>query len=427
MQNDPNSHGLWEATAPALPPCPALIGAAEADVAIVGAGYAGLSAALTLAEAGVSVCVLEAVEPGFGGAGRNAGLVNAGLWVMPETVVAGLGPVFGNRVLDLLGAAPAEVWARVRKHTIPCEANPVGTLHCANDAKGLAELAERERQWTARGAPVRLLSPGETETMIGSRTYRGALLDLRAGTIQPLAYARGLARAALAAGARIHGQSPVGAIARQGEAWQLTTPLGSVRANWVIMAGDAYSHGPFAELRLRQVHLPYFNLATRPLTPSERGAILPEGQGAWDTRDILSSFRLDAAGHLVFGSVGALKGIGAAVHEAWARRALARIFPGLAGVEFQSHWYGQIGMTENNLPGFHQLDRNIVAISGFNGRGIGPGTVFGRCLAEHVMGARPAAEMPLPMVAAKDRPLRGLRESYYEHGATIAHLVGDRF
>ncbi len=426
MQNDPQSHGLWEMTAPPLPPCPPLVGAAQAEVAIVGAGYTGMSAALTLAEAGVSVRLIEAVEPGYGGAGRNVGLVNAGMWVMPEAVIEGLGPLYGNRVLDLLGNAPAEVWARVSKHAIPCEANPVGTLHCANDAKGLAELAERERQWLARGAPVQLLSRQQTAERVGSTAYHGALLDLRAGTIQPLAYARGLAKAALAAGAHIHGQSPVTGIEPGANGWRVTTPQGHVTAPWVIMAGDAYAHGPFAELRGRQVHLPYFNFATRPLTAAQRGAILPGGQGAWDTKEILSSYRFDALGRLIFGSVGALKGAGATVHEGWSRRALARLFPSLKSVEFEAHWFGQIGMTENNLPGFHQLDRNIVAISGYNGRGIGPGTVFGRCLAEHVMGQRPADDMPLPAINPHERSLRALREAYYEQGATIAHLVGDR-
>ncbi len=426
MQNDPKSHGLWETTAPTLPPCPPLTGEVVADVAIVGAGYTGLSAALTLAEAGVSVRVIEAVEPGFGGAGRNVGLVNAGMWVMPEAVVQGLGPTFGNRVLDLLSNAPVEVFARVAKHAIPCEANPVGTLHCANDAKGLTELVERARQWQDRAAPVRLLTRDETAQMVGSTAYHGALLDLRAGTIQPLAYARGLALAAQTAGAQIHGQSPVTTITRTSPQWRVATASGSVTAQWVIMAGDAYAHGPFAELRGRQVHLPYFNIATEPLTTAQRAAILPQGQGVWDTREILSSYRFDAAGRLIFGSVGALRGAGASVHRAWSRRALARLFPSLKGVGFDAEWFGQIGMTQNNLPGFHQLDRNIIAISGYNGRGIGPGTVFGRCLAEHVLGTRPVDDMPLPLIPAENRALRAVHEAYYEHGATLAHLVGDR-
>ena len=352
MLNDPKSHGLWEQTAPALPPCPPLQGESRADVVIVGAGYTGLSAALCLAEMGRLAVVLEAVEPGFGGAGRNVGLVNAGMWVMPEAVIAGLGDTYGNRVLQLLGDAPAQVWARVQKHAIACEANPVGTLHAANDARGLDELRERERQWRARGAPVSLLERDAASEMIGTRAYHGALLDLRAGTIQPLAYARGLAAAALAAGAVIHGQSPVTTIERRGDLWRVATPAGAVLAPWVIMAGDAYSHGPFAGLRGRQVHLPYFNFATTPLTAEQRAAILPQGQGLWDTKEILSSYRFDSLGRLIFGSVGALKGAGGTIHEAWVRRSMTRLFPSLKAVEFEAAWFGQIGMTKTTCPDF---------------------------------------------------------------------------
>ena len=148
---------------------------------------------------GASVVVLEGAEIGFGGSGRNVGLVNAGMWVMPEAMPQALGSVYGPRLLDFLGAAPAEVFALVKRHGIDCEAVPNGTLHCAVGATGLAEITERARQWAARGAPVELLDASETARRLGGGRYAGSLLDRRAGTIQPLAYVRGLARAALAA------------------------------------------------------------------------------------------------------------------------------------------------------------------------------------------------------------------------------------
>ena len=115
MLNDPRSHGLWEKTAPAAPVTPPLSGPVEADVVIVGGGYTGISAALHLAEAGTKVVLLEATEIGFGGAGRNVGLINGGMWVMPSEIPGVLGPVYGERVLDLLGNAPLLVRALIEK------------------------------------------------------------------------------------------------------------------------------------------------------------------------------------------------------------------------------------------------------------------------------------------------------------------------
>src|SRR5215212_385970 len=103
MKNDARSHGLWERSAPPAPPISRLSDDLEADVAVIGAGFTGLSAALHLAQAGASVAVLEGVEIGFGGSGRNVGLVNAGMWVMPDDLPGELGEVYGNRLLHLLG------------------------------------------------------------------------------------------------------------------------------------------------------------------------------------------------------------------------------------------------------------------------------------------------------------------------------------
>ncbi len=427
MKGDPRSHGLWEQSAPPPPATPPLDHDTAVDVAVVGAGFTGLSAALHLAQGGARVAVLEAAEIGFGASGRNVGLVNAGMWVMPDALPGVLGPVHGARLLDLLGEAPAVVFDLVERHQIQCEPERRGTLHCAVGSTGLAELTERARQWRARGAPVHLLDAGETARMTGTTAYAGALLDLRAGTIQPLAYARGLAAAAIASGARIHTASPVTAVVDDGSAWRLDTPRGSVRAGSVAVCTDAYTSGVWPAVRAEQVHLPYFNLATAPLPADLQRAILPERQGAWDTREILSSFRLDRQGRLVFGSVGALRGTGRAIHRAWGRRALAKLFPQLRGIDFEHEWYGQIGMTQDHLPRFHRLGRNVICVCGYNGRGIAPGTVLGRCLAQRLLGAIGDDDLPLPVTDPAAVPARAAREAYYEVGAQVAHFAGARF
>ena len=427
MQNDPRSHGLWEQTAPKPPDTLPLAGAVSADVVVVGGGFTGISAALHLAEAGSKVIVLEAAEIGFGGSGRNVGLVNAGMWVMPSDVPAALGADYGERLLSLLGNGPASVWAIIDKHRIECEAVRNGTLHCAVGASGLAELQERARQWSARGAPVSLLDASETARRIGTTAYAGALHDKRAGTIQPLAYVRGLARAAIAAGATIHTQSPVTAAGEANGRWAVHTAKGQVTADWVIVATDAYTKLPWSGIREQQVLLPYFNFATRPLSDNLRQSILPGREGCWDTKEILSSFRFDARGRLVFGSVGALKGSAASVHRAWAIRSLHNIFPQIGDVVFECEWYGMIGMTANNLPRFHRLARNVVGFCGYNGRGIAPGTVFGRVLAGHVLGQIPERDLPLPVTDPQAVRLRSLKETYYAAGAQIAHFATERF
>lgn len=137
---------LWAATAPQPPKTLPLEGAGTADIAIVGAGYTGLSAALHLALQGVSVVVLEAMEIGHGGSGRNKGLVNAGMWVLPDDLPATLGAPHGERLLNLLADAPSLVYELVDRRGMNCEAVRKGTLHLAADATGLKQLQTRAAQ-----------------------------------------------------------------------------------------------------------------------------------------------------------------------------------------------------------------------------------------------------------------------------------------
>ena len=429
--NDGNgTRGLWEATAPPFERGSILSENIAVDVAIVGGGYTGCSAALHLAQQGAKVAVLEHMDIGHGGSGRNVGLVNAGMWVRPHAVKEALGEAKGSALLTFLGQGPSVVFDLVRRFDIACEAVEQGTLHCAVGAAGMREIAERARQWQALGAPVELIDARRTAKLLGTQAYRGSLLDRRAGTIQPLAYARGLARAAADAGAQIFTQTRIVNTARMADAWRLTTADGlEVRANSVIVATGAYgAHLDAADTVAGElVRLPYFNMATQPLTAAQRAAILPGRQGAWDTRNVLSSFRLDEQGRLVFGSVGALRSAGTRIHHDWGRRALAKLFPQLAPVSFDYQWYGWIGMTSNALPRFYRLGPNMVSISGYNGRGIAPGTLFGKALAALTLGQCSDDEMPLPISEVRRAGGRRMRSAGYEAGASLSHFFGSRF
>ncbi|MGY6534779.1 MAG: NAD(P)/FAD-dependent oxidoreductase [Pararhodobacter sp.] len=422
--------GLWAETAPPAPDTPPLAQGLAVDLAVVGAGYTGLSAALLAAEAGARVAVLEASGIGAGGSGRNVGLVNAGLWLMPaemERRLAPLAPGAGAHPLSaMLAQAPGAVWDIIARHGIDCEATPAGTVHCAQGTAGLTALRARAAQWQARGVAVELLNAEATRARTGSSAFCGALFDPRAGTVQPLAYARGLARAALAAGTRVHGQTPVRAARHDGALWHLDTPGGMVTAPAVIWAGNAYGTGPAAPPAKALSMLPYFNFATDPLPADLRAQVLPGGAGAWDTAKVLTSFRLDAAGRFIIGSVGTLGTADAGVHRAWAMRRMARLYPALAGLQFRHAWFGHIGTTPDALPRLWQPGPGAFGMTGYNGRGIAPGTVLGAALARAALGflAQSGTDALPPLASPAPDPWRSARGASLRLGAAAWHGLG---
>lgn len=420
------AQGLWEATAPAAQNTSPLSGSVSADVAIVGAGFTGLSAALELAERGARVVVLEAANIGHGAAGRNAGLVNAGMWLPPDDLVSVLGAEYGERLLHVLGEAPKVVCELIEKHGIECELERSGTLQCAVGDSGLRIIEARGEQLLRRGAAVEILDAQRTAGRVGSQFYRGALFDRRTATVQPLAYVRGLSSAALRAGARVFTNSPVMGAEQTAKGWRLRTTTGTADAQWIIVATDAYTKGVWPEIARELIHLPYFNIATQPLSDRLRASILPGGEGITDTRTVLSSVRFDRAGRLIIGSIGALRGMGAGIHAAWARRAIRRLFPQIGEFSFEYGWYGSIGMTRSHLPLFHRLAHQVLSVSGYNGRGIAAGTVFGKLLAQLIVGEIPERDIPLPVTTPSPAPFRLLQSLYYEIGAQAAHWVDAR-
>jgi glycine/D-amino acid oxidase-like deaminating enzyme len=416
---------LWRHTADVAVHASPLSNDVAADAIVVGGGFTGCSAALHLAEAGASVVLLEAGAIGDGGSGRNVGLVNAGLWLEPDTVERKLGTAVGARLNAILADGPDLVFALIERHGIACEATRAGTLHCAHSAGGLANLTERLRQYQARGWPVRLLSAGETRAKTGTDAYRGALLDARAGTIQPLAYARGLALAAMDAGARLHERSPVAQIARGAGRWRVATPEGSVTADALLIATNAYHAALAGAPAPRYTPVHYFQFATAPLGDSHRRTILPEGQGCWDTATVMSSFRLDAAGRLLVGGIGSLDGPGRGIHQGWARRKLAALFPQAGDTPFDYGWHGRIAMTSDHIPKIVSIGPRAIGIHGYSGRGIAPGTVFGKAAAGFLASGEENL-LPLPLLDGYGESLTRLKAGWYETGASAFHLVNSR-
>ena len=369
--------------------------------------------------------MLEAARIGHGGSGRNVGLVNAGLWLPPDAVCAALGRDAGERLNAALAAAPDLVFALIAAHAIACEPVRAGTLHCAHGPSGLRDLARRHAQGVARGAPLTLLDADAVAARTGARGFHGALHDARAGTIQPLAFCAGLARAAQAAGAALHDASPALHVAHDGAEWRVETPAGAVRAGALIMATNAYHGGARGLAAPTPVPVRFFQMATDPLPADLRAAILPGGEGAWDTAPVMTSLRTDAAGRLILGAIGAPDGIGAAIHHGWAARKLAHLFPALAGRPFAHAWSGRIAMTPDHVPRILRLGPRGYGAFGWSGRGIGPGVTFGRALAQTVVGAS-EDHLPLAPGGKSAAPLADLHAACIETGARAVHLVGAR-
>lgn len=366
------------------------------DVVIVGAGFTGLSAAIHCTENGMSCHVIEAEHVGYGGSGRNTGLVNAAAWLPPQDVIKQLGAKAGKKFVDIFSDAPSFVFGLIKKYNIECEVTNTGTIHAAHGKLGFVDLQYRKSEWDRLGAPVDLLSADETAELTGTRRFYGALVDKRAGTINPMGYCRGLARAALQNGAKLTTNCRVHNVIKENDGWRIITSNGDLKAKYVILGTNAYTDKLWPGLSQTFTRINYFNCATVPLGERIR-YILPQRQGLWDTGKIMFSLRRDKYDRLIIGSMGRIHGNRkSGITKRWASAQLKRLFPDLGPVEFENIWYGEIAMTPTHLPGVHQLDRNLYTSIGYNGRGITTGTIFGKALADMISSSSPDG-LPLPI------------------------------
>jgi len=408
---------LWAATATPAASYPPLTGASEADCIIVGGGFTGLSTALHLAERGLRPTLVEANAPGWGASGRNGGQVIPGLKLGPSELRAKLGDERGRRLTKIVGGSADLVFGLIERHGIDCDANRSGWIQGAPGLRGLAEVRNRCAEWAAEGADVAVLDRDQVSAAIGGGDYVGAFLDRRGGTLNPLSYARGLARAAVGAGARIHGDSPALALERVGARWRLRTPAGKVTAAHAVLCTNAYTDELWPGLAQSVIPVLSSVIATEPLSDNLRALILPGRQGVSETRRVLNWFGVDRQGRLIFGGRARQQESEEpdAYHPVLAR--LKRLFPVLGEPRIAFRWAGHVALTTDHVPHLNELATNLYAGLGYNGRGVAMSTLMGQLLALRVAGV-PAEEIAFPQTGLRRIPLHGWR------AAGIALAIG---
>jgi glycine/D-amino acid oxidase-like deaminating enzyme len=372
-----------------------LQGSQRADVAIVGGGIAGCSAALHAAEAGARVILLEANQIGWGASGRNAGHVPPATKHDPDEIVAHYGATAGQRIIDAAEQAPVVVSELIQRHTIDCEYSVPGIIMAAHTESAMRANEKRVRYWQGRGRPVELLDRRRAAEMIGSDYYLGAWLDRRGAKFNALAYVRGLARAATKAGALLHEDTRATKLERDGGRWRLQTQLGQVEADRVFLCTNAYTDDLWPGLRKTIVPVRAYQFASRPLRDNVRKSILPGGQPMTDSRRLLSGIRVHSDGRLQFGGQGPAFGRQRAPHLRETHGRLQRIFPQLGDLETDYWWTGFMAMNADNSWHIHELAPGLLAMLGCNGRGVALSTIWGRELARHAAGV-PARDFVLP-------------------------------
>ena len=412
MSIDPQlPDSLWAATAEPAPHTPAIEGDCQTDVVIIGAGFTGLSTALHLAERGVEVICLEQAQPGWGASGRNGGQVIPLLKQDPDAVVRLLGRERGERLnLVTLGKVDL-VFDLIERHNIECDAERSGSMQVSATERGIRDLERRREQMLRLGHDVSWLDRDQICTKTGTMRYRAGIRFNRAGKIQPLSFARGLARAALEAGANIHGRSPVTTIERKSDgSFKVDTPIATVRAKNIVIATNAYTEELLPEVARSFFPVYSFQVATTPLSDNLRKTILSDGEVCADPLGALLYWRLDATGRLLIGNIG---DVPTGITKIWPERVTSWLYPQAGGQPFEYRWSGRLVMTHDMLPHLHEPVPGMLIGVGFNGRGITMGTMMGKLMAERLTGSTPE-EIDVPFTSVPRPMFQGLRVKGFE-------------
>ncbi|WP_445003244.1 NAD(P)/FAD-dependent oxidoreductase [Halomonas mongoliensis] len=409
----------YAATANPAPERPALAGELDCDVCVVGAGFTGLSAALHLAERGLSVVVLEAARVGFGASGRNGGQIVNSYSRDMDVIEAKYGTETARALGDMAFEGNRIIRERVERYAIDCDLAD-GNLFAACNRKQLDGLREHQALWERYGyRELELLEGEAVKREVNADRYVGALVDHGGGHLHPLNLVLGQAAALESLGGRIYEQSAVEEVIH-GEPVTLRTARGRVRAERVVMAGNAYLRGVLPEIEGRSMPCGTQIITTEPLGEARARALIPLGKAVEDCNYLLDYYRLTRDNRLLYGGGVNYGGEDPADITAVIRPKMLATFPQLADVKVDHAWSGTFLMTLNRLPQFGVLNGNVYYAQGYSGHGVTCTHLAGKLIAEviHGQGERFDAfagipHLPFPGGRLLRVPLSALGAWYY--------------
>lgn len=384
-----NQTNYYEASVQREPLGAALAGAVQADALVVGAGYAGLSAAIELAQRGLSVVVLEADRVCSGASGRNGGQAIVGYASGQKPFEDQLGRADARCAWDMSMESIRLLDGHIEQHHIDCD-RVHGYLHLADSRrKAIALEADMRALHDDYGFESKLYRGDEVRQHIASQRYCAAAFEPVSGHLHPLKFGLGLAQAARALGVRIYERSPVQALQR-GSKLVARTPLGSVTARFGVLAGNCTlsEYGPEVapEIAPRIMPVGTYMIATAPLDPALCRRLIPSNASACDNNFVLDYFRFSADHRMLFGGrVSYTTATPARLKEVMQRR-MGQVFPALAGATVEFVWGGFVDISMSRAPDFGRLGNNLYYLQGFSGHGVAATVLGGRLVAEAIAG-----------------------------------------
>ena len=368
-QKQEHTNSYYAASVNEVTDYPMLEGAQSADICVVGAGFTGVATALTLAERGYSVAVVEANRVGWGASGRNGGQIINGFKALTK-LREKHGESVADMVWDLRWRGNDIIHERVEKYGIECDLKN-GYVEVATKPRQVSWLDEYATERQSHNFPYKyeVWDREQTRAMLGTDAYFGGFICYRDGHLHPLNLCIGEARAAVELGVQVFEQSPVTGI-EHGDRPRVKTETGYVEADAVVLAGNAYSQLEPKHLSNLIFPAGSYIIGTEPLSEDVANEINPQDVAVCDVNNVVDYYRLSADKRLLFGGACNYSGRDPSDIKSYILPRMLKIYPQLKGVRIDYEWGGKIGVVLNRVPAVGRINKNVYYCQGYSGHGV---------------------------------------------------------